>query len=474
MRILFVVTNTGVTECYGPMCLSALVKQNGHQTQFVRFIPSSITKVIEKWSPDVIGWSAFSGEFTDMANFNDVLKKSYRFISIFGGPHPTYFPEALLKHTIDYFVIGEAETALIKLLDAIGNGLNGSTISNVLTREKREIDIYPLIQDLDSLPIPDYQGYYLAHSFLKDFPVKLFMSSRGCPYNCSYCFNHQFRILYKGKGKIIRQYSVNRLIEEILFVKRHFPLEFVRFNSDYFVLNRDKWLEKFCEEYPKKIGLPFGCIMNPNDITDEIISMLKDAGLKSISLAIECGNEENRKNLLMRNISNATISNTFEILQKYKIYSFVTVMIGLPGTSFEADLETLEFARRLKPTAITAPIFQPYPKLKLTGYAINKGYYVVKDEERFNSVFYGKSLLNFSEDIKRKQKNLSDSFGLLAKSPFLSKLALPFIGYRIVMLLPIALNNLLSMYLYQTKIFPHRLTLKRYNRMLWIGGLKRV
>lgn len=193
--------------------------------------------------------------------------------------------------------------------------------------------------------------------------------------------------------------------------------------------------------------------------------MLKDAGLKSISLAIECGNEENRKNLLMRNISNATISNTFEILQKYKIYSFVTVMIGLPGTSFEADLETLEFARRLKPTAITAPIFQPYPKLKLTGYAINKGYYVVKDEERFNSVFYGKSLLNFSEDIKRKQKNLSDSFGLLAKSPFLSKLALPFIGYRIVMLLPIALNNLLSMYLYQTKIFPHRLTLKR----LWLN-----
>ncbi|MDD5136748.1 MAG: radical SAM protein, partial [Candidatus Omnitrophica bacterium] len=449
----------------GPMCLSAIAKQSGHQTRFVRFVPSAVAEIVKEWSPDVIGWSAFSGEFAAMAGLNDALKRSHRFVSIFGGPHPTYFPEALLNHNIDYSVVGEGEVALMKLIDAVGSGSDGSEILNVLTRVKRITELYTLVQDMDSLPIPDYEGYYSACSFLKDFPIKLFMSSRGCPYNCSYCFNHQFHSLYKGKGRIIRQYSVGRLIEEVLFVKKRFPLEFIRFNSDYFVLTRDKWLEEFCEEYPKRAGLPFSCVMNPNNITDEIITMLKGAGLKSICLAIECGNEEDRKNLLTRNIRDETMLDAFGVMHRHNIRSFATVMLGLPGTTFEKDLETLKFARKCAPTAITAPIFQPYPKLRLTDYAISRGHYTPDVGGKFNSVFYGKSLLNFSEDVKRKQKNLSDSFGLLAASPFLSKMTLPFIGHRLVMLPFIALNNLLSMYIYQTKIFPHRLTPKR----LWLN-----
>lgn len=462
MRILFVVTNIGVVESYGSMYLSALAKQAGCKTRFVRFNPSLVTKVAREWSPDIIAWSAFSGEFPYMAQLNDKLKDMVKFISIFGGPHPTYFPESLFRYKIDYGVIGEGEHSFIDLLKALQNGSKSFTIGNVITKEKREIDVYPLIEDFDALPMPDYDGYYASNVWLKDFPVKMFIPSRGCPYNCAYCFNHQFRTLYKGKGPIIRRYSVNRLIEEVLFVKRRFALEFVRFNDDCFVNTWDNWLENFCSKYPQKVGLPFFCVINPNNIKDEIIRMLKEAGLKSVFMSIECGDGQYRKSVLNRNISDKQLLDAFSILRKNKINVLSTSILALPGAGFDYDLKTLEMNIKCRPACAIGAIFQPFPKLKLTDYAIENGYYNAGDS--YNNLpltIFGKSILNFPENIKCKQKNLSGTFTLLVKVPFLARLLMPFIGIKLIIFPFVIVSGVLTGYFYQNRIYPHRMTLKR-------------
>ena len=466
MRILFVVTNIGVVESYGPMYLSALAKQEGHDTLFIRFKHDLVTKTVKEWSPDIIAWSVFSGEFSFMAQLNDTLKETFRFISIFGGPHPTYFPESLFKYKIDFGIVGEGEGAFIELLAYIQNNSKTFSIPNVVTKDKRKTDVRSLIENLDTLPMPDYNGYYGADLWLKDFPVKMFMPSRGCPFKCTYCFNHQYNTMYRRKGPIIRRYSVDRLIEEILFVKKNFPLEFVRFNDDCFVMKCDEWLEELCSKYPRKINLPFFCCIDPTNVSDEIIYMLKGIGLKSIYMSIECGDQLYRKSILERKISNEKLFNSFEILKKYKINILSNNILALPGTTFDNDLKTFETNLQCKPTCALAGIFQPYPKLKLTTYAIENGYLNVDEENQKTPLtIFGKSILNFPEDIKTKQKNLSDVFCLMVSAPYLAKILIPFIGIRAIILPFSVLSSILVSYLYQRKIYPHRLTLKR----LWFN-----
>ena len=83
----------------------------------------------------------------------------------------------------------------------------------------------------------------------------MFISGRGCPYQCTYCFNHKYNQMYKGKGNIIRHKSVDYFLEEILQVKKEYPLEGIIFEDDIFIIDKG-WLEEFAIKYSKKIGLP--------------------------------------------------------------------------------------------------------------------------------------------------------------------------------------------------------------------------
>jgi len=79
------------------------------------------------------------------------------------------------------------------------------------------------------------------------FPVKsyyLTMTSRGCPYNCSYCFNHYFRNLPAEKSNYIRRRSVKHVIEELIFYKEKYKIELIEFWDDVFILDK-KWLKEF-------------------------------------------------------------------------------------------------------------------------------------------------------------------------------------------------------------------------------------
>lgn len=461
-RILFIVTNIGVVESYGPMYLSSIARKDGHETRFARFLPKNVKKMVQEWRPDIIAWSAFSGEFNKMAELNDLLKKDFSFASIFGGPHVTFFPESLQGHSIDYGVVGEGEGAFKDLIDLLRNQEAPGDIANIVTPTKHECSIRFLITDLDSLPMPDYDGYYETDKWLREFPVKMFMPSRGCPFNCAYCFNHQYNRLYWGKGRVVRRYSVDRTLDEILYVRKRFPVELVRFNDDCFVLKRDAWLEEFCTRYPKTIGLPFFCVINPNVVTEDIMKLLREAGCTSVFMSIECGNEAYREEVMGRTMANEKLIHAFEIVRRQKLHILSGNILALPGTSFETDLETLRMNQKCRPACCVGSIFSPYPKLRLTEYAIRNGYYSPdRNSLGLPATFFGKSVLNFPEYVKTKQKNLSDIFCLLVKFPFLEKILLRLIS-RTWLIKPLGVvNSCFTGYLYQRKIYPHRITPKR-------------
>lgn len=98
-----------------------------------------------------------------------------------------------------------------------------------------------------------------------------FITSRGCPHNCSYCFNHKLKEMYAGQ-RYIRRRSVDNVIEEIRQAANNYNLEKVHFEDDTFNIGK-QWLKEFAAKYPK---IPFKCNLRANLVDEEIIRLLSD------------------------------------------------------------------------------------------------------------------------------------------------------------------------------------------------------
>lgn len=142
-------------------------------------------------------------------------------------------------------------------------------------------ELRPLIKDLDSLPFPDREIFY-AYDCARTSKMKTFIASRGCPYACTYCFNHLYNRLYRGKGKVVRFRSPENVVEEVARVKERYPLEFAVFHGSSFLFDAEL-LKKFCALFKKEIGIPFNCVARADHIAEEKVSYLKKGGVSAWS-----------------------------------------------------------------------------------------------------------------------------------------------------------------------------------------------
>ena len=127
-----------------------------------------------------------------------------------------------------------------------------------------------LVEDLDALPFPDRGDYYRAVPVYRNMGIRSFSTSRGCPYDCTYCFNHAYNRMFRGCGKLLRRRSVANVIAEIQGVMaEHPPVRFIRFADDTFAHRADAWLEEFAESYSREIKVPFYCLMRSNTMNDD-------------------------------------------------------------------------------------------------------------------------------------------------------------------------------------------------------------
>jgi len=471
MKVLFIVKTVDFIDPLGIAELSARAKFTGNESFLGISSREDVLAKIEKIRPEVIAYSAITGEHKYYFELNDAVKR--RFSSIFtvmGGPHPTFYPECIKDSSLDAICVGEGDEAFPELLMALDDKKDISQIENISTKSKSS-PLRNLIQDLDNRPFPD-RDLFFEHTELGGFPVKTFMTSRGCPYPCTYCFNKPLLVMYANKGKFIRRQSVERSLEEISKVRERYPLKFIKFEDDIFVLRADEWLEEFSKKYSKRIGIPFNCLLRPDVVTEDIVKLLKEAGCFSISMAIDSGNQYLREKVLKRYMSNDRIEKAFHLANSHGIKTFSNTILGIPFAKVDNELESIKLNIKCKVAYADFSILMPYPKTEIGEYCIQNKIFNADISNYQMSILNRSPLTCFSEKEKDIQKNISMLGSLAISCPCLRPLILRWLIYLRPNRIYVLINFMTRAYLLHKKIFPVRLGLREILKN-FIKGLKR-
>ncbi|UCD57588.1 MAG: B12-binding domain-containing radical SAM protein [Candidatus Hydrogenedentota bacterium] len=359
-------------EYLGVMYLSASLKQAGHEVQaFIRErSEEALAREVLEFAPDLVAFSCTTGIHHWALHFAGLLKRYRPVPTIFGGPHATFFPELIEQPSVDVICRGEGEEAIVEIADRLDSGKPIDGTLNCHIKRNGQIvrnDLRPLIGDLDCLPNPDRSVYRAKYPYL-DKTQAAFMAGRGCPFRCSFCFNHALRKLYEGRGRFVRVRKPERVVDEIVEAKSRWNLRTIYMQDDTFILDK-RWVQEFSELYRERVGLPMLCLVRADQADEASIAALKRAGVKNIFFGIESGDETLRNELLKKGVTDQDIYRTAALLRKHGIRFRTYNMVGLPGETLQQALKTLRINAEIRTDFPWCAIFHPFPGTELGEFA---------------------------------------------------------------------------------------------------------
>ena len=377
MKITLISTSTYPGD-QGLRTISACLKRAGHEVCMIFLplpedysikYPEEVLKLVAEKSKDsnLVGINAMAST-NERARQLIGLFKSINIPVIWGGPHPTFFPENCFK-ICDIVAVGEAEGAFLELAEKLEKKEDITGVKNLYIREKDGTEhrnpVRPALEDLDELAHPDFDlkdHLILENGALIPFEERhiggmlFFQTQRGCPQACSYCTNNILRQLYKN-DKILRSYSVDYVIEEFVRMRQKFPsIGVIDVRDETFLVRDMAWLKEFSEKYKEKVGIRFKCLAEPasmaiEELSEEKIQVLVDAGLTDIIVGIQSGSDKLNKELYNRFISAKQVLRCAKILNKFKdkLAVMYDIIATNPYESADDILETIQLIRQLPP-----------------------------------------------------------------------------------------------------------------------------
>lgn len=373
-RFLFIQDN-GVNENIGVMSIAGVLRAAGHDVNLLLTDEHpDYLDLIHRYQPTVIGFSFMTGNRKRIYAIAKKIKARFSVPIIVGGVHPTLFPEDIDFDYVDYVCIGEGEYPALDLTNALDRGEDTTHIQNLWCRRDGVVIKNPLrelIQDFDSLPLP-YREIYYKYPFIRDLPIKRFISGIGCPFQCTFCHNPMHIRMFKGLGKFVRKKSVARVISEIRHVKDNYVLNRVHFSDDLFVLDK-AWVREFLAAYRREINVPFSCNIRIDRVDEDMIRDMHESRCCGVSFGIESGSERIRNGILKKNLQESDIVRYAAVFKKYNIKMKVTNLLGLPEETLDEAFQTIAINQRIKSDYIGATVLVPYPKTGIVDYAIQKG-----------------------------------------------------------------------------------------------------
>ncbi len=316
---------------------------------------NDVEKELLKINPDVVGITATTC-FADRAyHFADFCRKELSKTVIMGGVHASALPEEALTH-VDVVIVGEGEIALLELLLKIEKG----------HVPRHEVIEGTFIKNIDDLPLPawdliDLQFY--IHSpensantinFVpRSTPAGTLITSRGCPYRCTFCYNSK-------KRAPVRYHSAQRALEEILILQDRYGVKALFFFDDEFITNKPR-LRVICNALSEKgRSLKWACQARSDQLDEETLVMLKKAGCVMIGLRIESA-VQRVLDLLNKQITVEDHIKAIKLCRKVGMKIYANIIFGTPTETREEMMETLEFIERYDLRYVSLAVATPFP-----------------------------------------------------------------------------------------------------------------
>ncbi|MBN2328376.1 MAG: B12-binding domain-containing radical SAM protein [Candidatus Omnitrophica bacterium] len=366
MHITFIFDNIILShQPLGASYISAVLKEAGHDVSVINADQGDYIEKIRSLNPEVVAYTLATTHAPSFYEINREIKKHHNCLSLFGGPHPIFFPQMIEEEGVDVICTGEGEYPTLELITALEEGRDYTQIPSITAKVNGRIfknANRPFLkkEELNDLPFPDRE-------LIRDFEIwnhrtGYVMAGRGCPYNCSYCFNHASRLSQPGRWT--RQRSVDNVIAELRWLKEEYKVIYNAFQDDTFILN-ERWLEEFLRRYKTEIGLPFVCNVRCDLTSEKKVRMLAEAGCIRAATGIENGDDHLRRTILSKNVTTDQIIQACDLYNRYGIKIIGQNMFGVPGETVETALSTVELNLKCRTHTNTFSFYGPYPGTKL-------------------------------------------------------------------------------------------------------------
>lgn len=324
-----------------------------------------ILNYINKEQFDLVGMQAYISNINTCFQLASIIKQNCpKSRVILGGPHATIFPDMVINHPkIDFVAISEAELTVKELVEHLKSGKEPTNILGLYYRNsKGEIfknPLRPLVDDMDSLPVPKYEIFnpdqYYPAVHIRGKKVYNLISSRGCPFKCTFC------AATKAFGSTFRYQSVDRTIKEMKFLKEKLSVDSLQIYDDNFTTNKKRVKELCKRMIEENLGLQWNCYTRADAIGDEeMLQLMKKAGCYMIVVGIENGNPRILE-LLQKKLNLDAAKRNVQLARKVGINVLSSFMIGLPSETREEIENTIKYSTSIGMTYATYPIFTPYP-----------------------------------------------------------------------------------------------------------------
>jgi len=361
-------------------------------------IKQEFSKKVEEYRPDLIALSSTSYDFLGATNFILPAKKEFGIPVLVGGPHAMVAPyRAINNPAIDIVCVGEGEKPLLELIRKINQGKDVSDVRSLWFKHPDNNEILrnpkaPGIEDLDELPLPDWDMFDERH-LLRPWMGKLRKQgyveiSRGCPFKCSYCIQPALHVIPNEGGKTDnKQYkyhsSAEKLVYRIKQLRDKYKFDHMQLIDENLptmpkkdleaildvwniVLNPERDLTFFTMSRPEYLihrhdNGSGGWLKKGKALSSGKAEILAEMGCTAVAMGAESGNEWLRKEILNRPMAPGILEAASQVLMKNNIHVSLYNIIGFPFETRKMIFDTIEQMWRIKPDRYSVRHLTPYP-----------------------------------------------------------------------------------------------------------------
>jgi anaerobic magnesium-protoporphyrin IX monomethyl ester cyclase len=331
---------------------------------------NEVIENIKKWKPDVVGISAYTTFAASAFHLAKLVKKNINGCKvIIGGPHATVRAEEILEicPEVDYVVRGEAEETMVELMNFIDkrkkelkNILGVSfrkgkkIVSNRDRLQPKNLDIYPMLN----------RSLLMNKNKLSSEDMGLIMTSRGCPYRCTYC----------ASTKGIRYRSVDSVMEEIKSVFEKYETRQFTFKDDSFTVDRSRVVDLCNRLNNWKVKINWECNTRVNLVDEELLRLMKKAGCNFVKVGVETGSARVLK-AMNKGISLDQVRLAAKLFRKVGLHWTGYFMMGVVGETEKDIKRTVDFMHEIKPNLGVIAVYEAFPGTVMFEEGIRKGLY---------------------------------------------------------------------------------------------------